>query len=336
MKKIISFVVLLAMCISFTSIAWAAEIGDTSLTDGVNTYKLSNSILGTTTMTFYDDFSAEGEHTVKVYLVPMDTVVSLPEGNNLFLAQWYEPDEKARGGWKCFNTYGLIPSGVDVPFEFEIQNSDGTSGKTSDKKDAVLQIYSAATFKSIFIKGISANNQNASLTPFSDIPVGAYYMAPVSWAVGNKITSGTSASTFSPEKTCTRGEIITFLWRTFSEPENAIITMYNDIKPDDYFYQAARWAYTEKMVEPPKFEATTPCTRSMTVTYLWKAAGSPICENAVDFSDVPANADYAQAVSWAVQLGVTTGTSANTFSPDKVCTRGEIVTFLYRAFAKNN
>ncbi|MBD5148733.1 MAG: S-layer homology domain-containing protein, partial [Oscillibacter sp.] len=101
----------------------------------------------------------------------------------------------------------------------------------------------------------------------------------------------------------------------------------------DYYADAAVWAYEKGMVSGSAFSGNTPCTRSMAVTYMWKAADSPSAK-AASFTDVPAGADYADAVAWAAEQGVTAGTSATAFSPDNVCTRGQIVTFLYRGLAE--
>lgn len=168
---------------------------------------------------------------------------------------------------------------------------------------------------------------------FTDVKVGAYYEEPVKWAVKKNITSGTSATTFSPDSTCTVAQILTFLWRANGSPEPTGRNPFSDISSGDYYYKAAVWAAGKGLVSGSKFNPNTPCTRSMVVTYLWKLNGSPSA-TPNSFTDVPANADYAQAVAWAVEKGITAGTSATTFSPDSTCTRGQIVTFLHRAMGK--
>ena len=172
------------------------------------------------------------------------------------------------------------------------------------------------------------------LTGFADVPPDAYYVVPVTWAVENGITRGTSTNgaLFSPEKTCTTGEILTFLWRAMGEPEPTAENPFTDVKVSDYYYKAALWAYENDLLAGPVFNAGASCTRSMTVTYLWKLAGSPAARSDT-FSDVPAHVEYAQAVAWAVERGITKGTGEAVFSPAKTCNRAEIVTFLYRALA---
>ena len=166
---------------------------------------------------------------------------------------------------------------------------------------------------------------------FIDVKPDAYYASAVNWAVEKNITSGTSQTTFSPDDTCTRAQILTFLWRAVGSPKSEGANPFTDVSSGHYYYDAAVWAYQKGMVSGGKFSATAPCTRASTVMYLWKNAGSPDVGTVSTFTDVPADADYAQAVSWAVQNGITSGTSDVTFSPDMTCTRGQIVTFLNRA-----
>lgn len=168
---------------------------------------------------------------------------------------------------------------------------------------------------------------------FNDVMSDSYYAEPVSWAVENKVTSGTSTTTFSPSDTCTNAQILTFLWRAkgFSIP--TIQNPFDNVNGNEYYANASIWAYENGLVSGPSFSENIPCTRSMVVTYLWKLAGSPKSTSS-SFSDIPADASYASAVSWAVSKGITNGTSATTFSPNDTCTRGQIVTFLYRSIGK--
>ena len=179
----------------------------------------------------------------------------------------------------------------------------------------------------------STSTSTPSALKFTDVKSSDYYATPVAWAVSKGITSGTSATTFSPESTCTRAQIITFLWRAAGSPKSVAFLMnpYTDISESDYYYQAALWAKERGMVEGMKFSPNTPCTRGDTVIYFWKYHGYKTVSN-VPFSDVPAGKDLAKAVSWAVDYGVTSGTGGSTFSPNSLCTRGQIATFLHRYF----
>lgn len=169
---------------------------------------------------------------------------------------------------------------------------------------------------------------------FTDVKKTDYYSDAVLWAVEQKITSGTSKTTFSPGATCNRAQILSFLWRASGSPEPTISNPFTDIKATDYYYKAALWAAEKGMVSGTSFGGSTPCTRASTMEYMWKAAGSPAASYDGKFDDVPASADYAQAVAWALENGVTSGTSKTTFGPASTCTRGQIVTFLHRAMGK--
>ncbi len=192
--------------------------------------------------------------------------------------------------------------------------TDNSSNNTSDKDSE----YTSGSTK---------------VTPnFNDVADDAYYAAPVKWAVENGITTGTSSTAFSPDMTCTRAQILTFIWRAAGSPTASAANPFSDVTADDYYYNAAIWAYENDMVTGSTFDADTPCTRSSTVTYLWKFNGSPVLGIPSLFKDVSDDAEYADAVSWALIEEVTSGISDTEFAPDMICNRGQIVTFLYRAF----
>ena len=176
----------------------------------------------------------------------------------------------------------------------------------------------------------SSNNSST----FTDVKSTDYYADAVQWAVEKNITSGTSATTFSPSATCSKAQILTFLWRANGSPDPTAENPFTDVKTTDYFYKAALWAAEKGLVSSSTFDANTDCTRAMTMEYMWKAAGSPAASYNGKFNDVPASADYAQAVAWAVEQKITSGTGGSNFSPAATCTRGQIVTFLHRAMGK--
>ena len=168
---------------------------------------------------------------------------------------------------------------------------------------------------------------------FTDVKDEDYFAVPVKWAVEKAITNGTSAETFSPEDTCTRAQILTFFWRAAGSPEPTVITAYDDVKEGDYFYKPAMWA-KEKGIYVPEgsvFEPETPCTRGSTVEYFWRFSSCEEKER-IPFSDIEAGSDLDKAVSWAVEKGITNGTGGTTFSPENICTRAQIVTFLHRYY----
>ena len=175
------------------------------------------------------------------------------------------------------------------------------------------------------------------LTPstFTDVVQQQYYAAPVQWAVEQGITNGTGASTFSPDETCRRGQIVTFIWRAKGCPEPLLPNNpFVDVMPDDYYYKAVLWAVEQGITNgtsPNTFSPDQGCTRGQVVTFLWRAEGKPAQSGAKNaFTDVRSGEYYYDAVLWAVAQGITNGTSPTTFSPGATCTRGQIVTFLYR------
>lgn len=170
----------------------------------------------------------------------------------------------------------------------------------------------------------------ANNSVFSDVYETAWYFEPVKWAVDKGIANGTGEGTFSPDMVCNQAQILSFLWRAYGEPEPTISNPFSSISADKYYYKAAIWAYEAGIISGTDFQADTKATRSMAISCLWKAANCPGAASATHFKDVPAGADYAQAVDWAVAAGITSGTSAELFSPDTPCSRATILTFLYR------
>ena len=169
---------------------------------------------------------------------------------------------------------------------------------------------------------------------FVDVPSGEYYYDAVYWAAGKDIVAGTSPTTFSPNQNCTRAQIVSFLWRAANRPApKTTVNPFTDVKPGDYYYKAVLWAYENKIVAGTSATTFSPnqnCTRAQTVTFLWRYNGSPAVSGGSKFSDVPTDAYYAKAVTWATSKGIVYGTSADKFSPANTCTRAQSVTFLYR------
>lgn len=175
-------------------------------------------------------------------------------------------------------------------------------------------------------------------TDFDDVPDDGYYKDAVDWAVDRGITVGASAMKFDPNGICTRAQAVTFLWRALGKPAAKNTAMpFTDVAADAYYADAVLWAVENKIVlgvSETKFDPDGICTRAQIVTLLWRAAESPTADSANPFTDVAADAYYADAVLWAVGKEITIGTSGTTFSPNRICTRAEIVTFLYRTLAK--
>lgn len=178
---------------------------------------------------------------------------------------------------------------------------------------------------------------------FSDVAASSPFAAAISWAVEKKITNGKTATTFGPGDPCTRAQIVTFLWRAAGSPEpKTMEAEYADVtNTAAYYYKAVQWAAEMGMEESGTFAPHDTCTRVTAVYFIWTAFGSPKAAAKASFEDVqePERGqwywpDLPDAVDWAVETGVTTGKTATTFGPGDPCTRGQIVTFLYRAYVK--
>lgn len=173
---------------------------------------------------------------------------------------------------------------------------------------------------------------------FIDVKTSDYFYNSVKWAVGKNITNGTSSTTFSPYKSCTRAEIVTFLWRAAGSPEPTTTrNPFRDVNAVTHssYYKAILWASQKGITSGTSTTAFSPdqvCTRAQIVTFLYRYAGQPSGYYSNPFKDVGATseASYYKAILWAVGKGITTGTSATTFSPYASCNRAEAVTFLYR------
>lgn len=170
---------------------------------------------------------------------------------------------------------------------------------------------------------------------FRDVCEGDYFYAPVLWAVNNGITSGIGDGQFGPSNACTRGQVVTFLWRAAGSPEpSAISHEFADVGVQDYYYKPVLWAVEKGItagVGGGRFGPEQTCTRGQIVTFLWKFKNPPESDIVITkFIDVDSRAYYARAVAWAVDNGVTAGVSEYRFGPEQTCTRGQVMTFLYK------
>lgn len=172
-------------------------------------------------------------------------------------------------------------------------------------------------------------------TEFDDVSPNAWYAQPVHWAVSKGIAAGTGDERFSPKKNCTRAEVVTMLWRAMGSPEpKSLATSFTDVKPDAWYAKAVCWAVEAGITSGTSKTTFSPkqiCTRAQVLTFLWKTLVTYHDDSAVEgFEDVKPDAWYAKPVAWALRYGITTGTSATTFSPNKPCTRAQVVAFLWQ------
>ena len=209
----------------------------------------------------------------------------------------------------------------------EIELTNKGDGKYTFKMPS-----SKVTIKATFM------DDNTMLNFFVDVPAGAYYYDAVLWAAGSGITSGTTATTFSPGDPCTRAQMAAFLWRAAGFPEPVRTSNpFVDIPTDAYYAKAVQWAYEQGITggtSATTFSPDATCTRGQMATFLSRMADGKPVNDKVIFADIKADAYYAKAVQWAYEQKITAGTSATTFSPDDPCTRAQMVTFLYRYFVK--
>ena len=181
---------------------------------------------------------------------------------------------------------------------------------------------------------VEAEFVKTAATSFADVPANAYFADAVKWAVENGVTNGLSDTMFGPYESCTRAQIVTFLWRAAGSPEPKTMSSFTDVPASAYYAKAVAWAVengiTNGMTETT-FAPNATCTRGQSVTFLYRALKGT-ASGSTNFTDVKSDTFYADAINWAVANNVTNGTSNTTFSPNADCTRAEIVTFLYRAY----
>ena len=182
----------------------------------------------------------------------------------------------------------------------------------------------------------AAFTEEVKISPFRDVPTDAYYYEAVKWAQKKGITGGIGDGLFGPNQPCTRAQIVTFLWRAAGSPVVNYAMDLADVSGDAYYAEAVRWALSQGITTGTadgKFSPNAPCTRAQAVTFLFRASKAS-ADGAPAFSDVAADAYYAEAVKWATDNGITNGTTSSTFSPGSGCTRAQIVTFLWRLYAE--
>lgn len=208
-----------------------------------------------------------------------------------------------------------------------VKDASGSKIKVKDKGDGKFTFTMPASKVTV-----SAEFAEIETLDFADVSTDAYYYEAVKWAAKKGITGGTGDGTFNPNGSCTRAHIVTFLWRAAGSPEPKSTVSFADVPADSYYAKAVAWAVENGITlgtGDGTFSPNATCTRAQSVTFLYRALGTaPTTVNG--FTDVTADAFYADAVAWAVESGVTNGTSASTFSPNNGCTRAQIVTFLYR------
>ena len=215
--------------------------------------------------------------------------------------------------------------------DLTVTDKNGKELKLTDKgngKYTFTMPASKVEIKATFVKEVETS-------PFSDVSTSAYYYEAVKWAQEKDITGGIGNGLFGPNQPCTRAQIVTFLWRAAGSPEPKAMSSFADVSTDAYYAKAVAWAVENGITTGTgdgKFSPDATCTREQAVAFLYRASGSPAVSGSSAFSDVAANAYYADAVAWAEKNGVTGGIGGGLFGSGNTCTRAQIVTFLYRAY----
>lgn len=223
----------------------------------------------------------------------------------------------------------------DAGYELDslkVFDKNGKELELTDKGDGKFTFIMPAG--KVEVKAVFA--EEVKISPFRDVPTDAYYYEAVKWAQKKGITGGIGDGLFGPNQPCTRAQIVTFLWRAAGSPVVNYAMDLADVSGDAYYAEAVRWALSQGITTGTadgKFSPNAPCTRAQAVTFLFRASKAS-ADGAPAFSDVAADAYYAEAVKWATDNGITTGTTSSTFSPGSGCTRAQIVTFLWRLYAE--
>ena len=232
-------------------------------------------------------------------------------------------------------TNNFLAAGGDTYYAFASASAQFDTGIPLDE---ALMDYITTELKGTIGEQYKAPQGRVSYTePFTDVNAGVYHDA-IMWAYRSKITTGVTDTTFVPNGSCTRAQIVTFLYRAAGSPEVAenVTNPFTDVSKDSVYYNAIMWAVEKKIttgVTETTFEPNSPCTRAQIVTFLYREAGSPeLAKDAANpFGDVSDSSVYYNAILWAVGKGITTGVTDTTFVPNDTCTRAQAVTFLFRA-----
>lgn len=206
-------------------------------------------------------------------------------------------------------------------------------GMISYDTDYNITISTASTYADIPVR-----SGDVTGNPFTDVAADKFYYTPVLWAYEKGITSGVTATAFQPNAACTRGQVVTFLWRAMGKPEpKTTDNPFTDVADASYCGKAVLWAYENGItagVTADTFAPDATVSRDQFVTFLWRSAGKPAAQGTNPFTDVADGSAFYDAILWAYESGVTAGVTADTFSPKDACARGQVVTFLHRYLEK--
>ncbi len=301
---------------------------------GVVSYKIQEPIIGEK-----PSFTAENQREDGLYYI--DTVDPNSTKNGI---TWYE----GVGGSRKMDENDTFKAGEYYYVAIKVKPIDGYHFDTDT--NGVLLVSGAINGNMSVIGGNEEGlfigytfeklEEGSGKLNFVDVPKGEYYYDAVMWAAGKEITVGTGADTFSPHVNCSRAQVVTFLHRIVASPEPVTLALpFTDVVKDSYYFKPVAWAYESKITSGTSSTTFSPdenCSRAQVVTFLWRSMGQPEPKGTTAvFTDIKSDSYYYKAVLWACENGITVGTGAATFSPDNICTRAQVVTFLYRLSTLN-
>lgn len=275
---------------------------------------------------------------VSVELTDIGLIASLPEGAEYSFT--VSGADTGNVGAKIYSYDGAdIEPARTVDFE-ALPSSDGNACTVFVPEDIYSDYYAQDSDGNIYEPDSDSDYPDEPDEPyinnFTDVHEGSFYYDAVLWAVNSGITNGTTDTTFSPNASCTRAQVVTFLWRAAGCPEpESSVCQFVDVPKGSFYYKAVMWAAEEGItagVTADHFQPGATVTRAQVVTFLWRWDLCPKASSSSGFADVSKHAFYTDAVDWAVEYGITKGTTAKTFSPNDKCMRSQIVTLLYRYF----
>ena len=243
--------------------------------------------------------------------------------------------DKAKSGDKV--TVTVKPNEGYKVDTVKVTDKNGKEIPVTDNADGTYTYTMPASAVTVTPSFVPADQTTPAARGFVDVPADAYYAAPVAWAVEKGVTTGVDDTHFAPDASCTRAQMVTFLWRAAGSPAPAVgENPFADVASSDYFCDAVLWAVEEGITQGTDavhFSPDATVDRAQSVTFLYRLSGEKT-DGQNPFNDVAEGAYYYDAVLWAAGQGVTNGTSDNVFSPNADCTRGQIVTLLYRSAEK--
>ena len=266
-----------------------------------------------------------------------DVVIPATGSGSDIVRIWFTEDEYTMTAGKTM----VLIAHTDPVYTTDIITFTSSDSSVVSNESNLLTAHKAGT---VTITATASNGVSASCTirvNFADVSdPKKFFYDPVYWAFNHEpqITKGTDDTTFSPNDLCTRGHIVTFLYRAAGEPEVSGEMPFKDVKKGKFYYNAVLWAVQNEITtgtSDTTFSPNENCTRGHIVTFLYRYLNSPAVSGSVPFTDVKKGKFYYNPVLWAVQNNITTGTTPTTFSPNENCTRGQAVTFLYRAVENN-